>query len=154
MMSNESPDVQERDGPAGYDCQQCGACCVSPFEEREGYVELSSADEARVRAVGLPVLTDREGFTQLGTVPFAGMGGERICSAFSGKVGGCCGCSIYPDRPQECRLFEPGSLRCEAARYEAGLGPDPLADLLRRMAELDSDSEADQGEEKEARHER
>jgi Fe-S-cluster containining protein len=109
-------------GPT-YDCQQCGACCISSFGERAGYVALAQDDVIRLGRVGLP-LVPFGNETLLGTVAYEGTGGERICAAFGGVVGGGCGCSIYLDRPRPCRNFEPGSAGCRQARRDAGLGQE------------------------------
>jgi Fe-S-cluster containining protein len=108
-----------------YDCQQCGACCID-YLGRDRYVTLTSQEAERIRRLALPIL-DRfsrvfnETVLQLATVPYAGDGGESICVAFAGHVGGHCGCSIYEDRPSTCRAFEPGTLQCRAAREATGL---------------------------------
>jgi Fe-S-cluster containining protein len=120
---------------AEHDCQRCGACCVNWFGY-EGYVDLQPEEAATMRRLGLPVIPDPEGLDQLGTQPHGAPGGETICAAFAGAVGGPCSCSVYPDRPGRCRSFEPGGLKCRAARFEAGLGPDPLADVLAKMAAI------------------
>jgi Fe-S-cluster containining protein len=103
-----------------YDCQACGACCVDFFGE-PSYVALSPASEEAVRRVGLPVITSTSGWPRLATKPHTGPGGETICSALAGTVGGACGCLIYEDRPNVCREFLPGSLKCQVARAESGL---------------------------------
>jgi Fe-S-cluster containining protein len=102
-----------------YDCQQCGACCVDYFGGPE-YVPLHPGEAQRMRRLGLPVIRAKWGDC-LGTRPHDGPGGPAVCAAFSGKVGQRCACSIYPDRPVECRWFERGSLECRATRLEAGL---------------------------------
>jgi hypothetical protein len=89
---------------APLDCQTCGACCVSYLGDAKGYVTLTDNERRRVRRLGLPVVRRGEE-RRLGTVPYAGEGGERICAAFGGTVGEPCGCTIYPDRPRECRDF-------------------------------------------------
>jgi Fe-S-cluster containining protein len=118
-----------------FDCQTCGACCICSFGERSGYVFLALDDVIRLGRVGLPLVASGEQ-TLLGTVAYDGPGGERICAAFGGVVGGRCGCSIYLDRPRPCRNFEPGSRGCRQARHEAGLGAEPeeLTDWLKAMA--------------------
>jgi Fe-S-cluster containining protein len=106
------------DGPA-YDCQHCGACCVDE-SGHAGYVRLSGQEEARLRRLSLAVVTEK-GEPFLSTRPHRGKGGGSICSAFAGRVGRRCGCSVYSDRPLACRRFEAGSLCCRQARREAGL---------------------------------
>jgi Fe-S-cluster containining protein len=105
---------------AEYDCQECGACCVNFFGTAD-YVGLSVAEARRLRTLSLPVVADRRGNLSLGTRPHDGPGGETICVAFAGEVGGLCGCSVYEQRPTECRRFEAGSLKCRVARQESGL---------------------------------
>lgn len=102
-----------------YDCQQCGACCISP-SPAYGYVRLAVVESMQLNKLGLPVVSEQQ-TRYLGTTPYYGAGGERICTAFDGRVGQRCGCSIYTDRPGECRKFQAGSLGCKTAREEAGL---------------------------------
>jgi Fe-S-cluster containining protein len=102
-----------------YDCQQCGACCVDYFGGPD-YVPLHRGEAARMRRLGLPVISARWG-ESLGTRPHDGPRGPAVCAAFAGTVGQSCACSIYPDRPVECRRFERGSLACRSTRLEAGL---------------------------------
>jgi Fe-S-cluster containining protein len=104
-----------------YDCQHCGACCIDAFG-RNSYVSLSAAEALHFRRKGLPVVSWGCG-DYLGTIPHAGPGGESICAAFRGEVGGNCACSVYADRPANCRAFRAGSADCRTARRKAGL-PD------------------------------
>jgi Fe-S-cluster containining protein len=108
----------------GYDCQACGACCLSCHGDRGGYVALTAAEAEAAGRLGLPVVGWGEG-ALLGTVPHAGRGGGRACAAFAGTVGGRCACSVYAERPAACRLFATGSLACRLARHAAGLGALP-----------------------------
>ncbi len=102
-----------------YDCQQCGACRIGLFGE-EAYVYLSRVEAKRARRRGLPVVDD-SGCGFLGTRPHDEPGSASICVAFGGAVGGACACTIYPERPKECRRFEAGSRGCRNARRAAGL---------------------------------
>lgn len=102
-----------------YDCQDCGACCIDPFGT-PGYIQLEGKEPARLRRLGLPVVT-WHGQTLLGTRPHAGPTGDTCCVAFVGEVGQSCACAIHPDRPAACRAFEAGSLGCQFAREAAGL---------------------------------
>jgi Fe-S-cluster containining protein len=126
-----------------FDCRTCGACCISSFGERPGYVFLAPDDVIRLGRIGLPLVPFGND-TLLGTVAYEGLGGERICAAFGGVVGGRCGCSIYLDRPRPCRNFKPGSVGCRMARHEAGLGekPEELTNCLKAMAALQEQEEA------------
>jgi hypothetical protein len=132
-----------------YDCQKCGACCISPWHKRQGYVALSRGESKRMIRLGLPVV-NHKGKAELGTVPYdapEGTEGEAICAAFSGVVGRRCACSIHPDRPEECRDLEPGSLKCRMARHMAGLEgeSEELTACLRAIAELKANEEAARG---------
>jgi Fe-S-cluster containining protein len=104
-----------------YDCQTCGACCIDYFRT-PGYIQLTPGEAQRMRRLGLPVVSVF-GQLELGTKPYDGgeSGCEVCCSAFVGRVGGECACSIHPDRPGACRRFEAGSEMCKCAREEAGL---------------------------------
>lgn len=102
-----------------YDCQQCGACCTDSSGD-EGYVWLNGSESRRLQRMGLSVVrVDGEPFLE--SRANTGRGGARICVAFRGRVGGSCGCSVYEDRPGNCRRFEVGSTGCRRARQEAGL---------------------------------
>ena len=103
----------------GYDCQQCGACCVDYFGT-PGYIELLPAERVRMRTLELPVV-QWMGQHLLATRLHDGPGGDRCCTAFAGRVGERCECTIHPHRPRACREFEPGSLGCLYAREAVGL---------------------------------
>jgi Fe-S-cluster containining protein len=120
------------DGEPTYDCQQCGACCISIFGSFHGYAALLPAEAETIRRLGLPVLERTSRVTRrttlhLGTAVIDRPTGEqeRVCVAFTGTIGGSCGCSIYTDRPISCRALEPGSFSCQCARQVAGLPPGP-----------------------------
>jgi Fe-S-cluster containining protein len=124
--------------PDDFDCQKCGACCVNNTDH-EGFAVLDQVEVGRMKRLGLPIakgLGDDGLADALASRPYSGEGGERICVAFAGEVGGSCGCSIHADRPAVCREFEPGSLQCRAARFAAGLGEDPLVPLRAAIAAL------------------
>jgi Fe-S-cluster containining protein len=113
-----------RNMQSGYDCQTCGACCISDPGARAGYVGLDTDDQHRMLQLGLP-LVKSGGRMELGTVPYDGPGGERVCVAFAGTVGESCRCTIREDQPKACRSFVVGGLLCRLARHQAGLGPEP-----------------------------
>jgi Fe-S-cluster containining protein len=112
-----------------FDCQRCGACCVDYFGT-PGYITLEKAEAGRLGRMGLPVV-NWHGQVLLGTRSLAEADRpaewdnegreERCCVGFTGQVGGACRCTIYADRPAECRAFEVGSLACRFARQAVGL---------------------------------
>src|SRR5687767_14975342 len=89
FAAQEDPPVTTADP---YDCQTCGACCVSSNGDGGGYVWLAGEEEGRMRRLGLPVVGRGLG-ALLGTVPHDGRGGSRACAAFAGEVGGPCSCA-------------------------------------------------------------
>jgi uncharacterized protein len=111
-----------------FDCQICGACCVSPYSGG-AYVSLDDREAARMLVAHLPVILQRQGgdppefLPKLGTKPSGN--GMKACAAFQGNAGSTCSCSIYEGRPSVCRQFEAGSHACRDARrligVEAGL---------------------------------
>jgi Fe-S-cluster containining protein len=101
--------------PSGADCVACGRCCHHPPRT----VHLLEDDDARLTAdelVRLTVLDPRPpGFR------FIVNDGHR-CGALDVTVPGEYPCSIYPRRPEDCRLVEPGSPCCLEARRLGHLG--------------------------------
>jgi Fe-S-cluster containining protein len=108
----------------GYDCQTCGVCCLDPFGQ-DSYVGLSCAEGDRMGRLGLRVIVTGKRGLELAALPRPGVDGTSACVALAGEVGKVCSCSIYPDRPGQCRAFEPGSVACRVARVQAGLSPYP-----------------------------
>jgi len=107
-------------GPV-YDCQECGACCLSGGDSTgTDYVYLDKNEARRMKRLGLTVI-QAEGRSFLGVRSHLGAGGQPACVAFHGVMGARCGCSIYLDRPTNCRNFEVGGPGCREARAEAGL---------------------------------
>jgi len=108
-----------------YDCQSCGACCQSPWRG-DGYVRLYDIDLDLVKATGLPIIEQVQGYgdppeiiSKLGTLIDAE--GRRSCAAFAGTVGASCACTIYGQRPNACRRFEAGGSLCRESRRRYGL---------------------------------
>jgi Fe-S-cluster containining protein len=106
--------------PAGADCVACGRCC----HHGPSTVHLLDTDEARMLAHpgGDDVLR------RLTVVDGRGPGwrfvkntGER-CAALDVSVPGRFPCSIYPMRPDDCRIVEPASPACLEARRLGHLG--------------------------------
>jgi Fe-S-cluster containining protein len=105
-----------------FDCQTCGACCVQ-FGPHDGtaYVYLDRDEVHQMRSLGLPVVRQAMGGVCLGATSHDGAGGRPACVAFTGHLGGPCGCGIYEERPSICRDFEVGGELCRVARSQAGL---------------------------------
>ena len=109
------PPIEGKPDPDGADCVACGRCCHHPPET----VHLLDVDEARLgedELVRLTVLDPRPpGFR------FVKNTGER-CLALDVSVPGRFPCGIYPRRPDDCRIVEPGSPCCLEARRLGRLG--------------------------------
>src|SRR5687767_197903 len=111
---------------APFDCQSCGACCLSPWDA-VGYVRLNDGDVDRLASTGLPVIAEEqpgwdgepEPLCRLATVHDERR--QRVCVALGGTAGEHCSCGVYEVRPDACRRFEAGSALCRAARRGLGL---------------------------------
>jgi len=95
-----------------FDCRACGACCCAGLDVLLLPAEASRY-EASDRLARLLVWRARIAATPLPLLRHDSSG-ER-CLAYRGRVGGG-RCSIYADRPELCREFEPGSDPCLEAR--------------------------------------
>lgn len=94
----------------------CGRCC----HHGPHTVHLLEADEERLgepRLTRLTVLMDRPPFMR-----FMNNDGER-CAGLDTSVPGQYPCRVYADRPDDCRVVEPGSPCCLEARRLGHLGP-------------------------------
>jgi len=109
------PPVSFEPDPGGADCVACGRCCHHPPRT----VHLLEHDDARLspdELVRLTVLEPRPpGFR------FLVNAGDR-CGALDVTTPGLFPCSIYPRRPDDCRIVEPGSPACLEARRLGRLG--------------------------------
>jgi len=109
-----------------FDCQACGACCVSPYTG-DAYVALDDREAVRLGLAQLPVILQQQGgdppeyLPRLGTKLNANT--TRVCAALGGIVGSACFCDIYEERPNACRQFEAGGKACREARLAIGLTP-------------------------------
>jgi uncharacterized protein len=109
-----------------FDCQTCGACCLSPWDGL-GYVRLEETDVERLAPTALPVVRqeqpgwgdETELLIRLQTV--RDRHERRACVALAGCAGERCSCGVYDVRPDACRRFEAGSSLCRAARRRVGL---------------------------------
>lgn len=118
------------------DCQQCGACCYNPADNRaEGRLDtievdpdsrLFQRDELRKRYVRV----DDDGVAYMRFEP------NGRCVGLKGKLGGPCSCRLYADRPRGCRLVEPGSKACMLARADFGLDEKPMEVVGFRWSKL------------------
>lgn len=101
--------------PDGADCVDCGRCCHhGPFT-----VHLLQADEERLGEPRLSQLTVLQ--AKPPHMRFIVNGGER-CGCLDVSVPGRYPCSIYPDRPEDCRIVDAGSPACLEARALGHLG--------------------------------
>lgn len=113
------------------ECDHCGACC------RTLIVEIQHVDV--VREPRLLEVADALRAGADGRVPddpwereyLLAVGGALPCRFHLGR------CDIYPTRPNCCVAFEAGSVKCQMARWEAGLGPLGLEAWPEDPAELD-----------------
>lgn len=100
------------------DCQTCGACCVSHADEGT-LADVSSADRERMskRTIRLHVLNEstKTVWKHQSGGPLHGMK-ACVCTALVGSALHRVRCSIYAERPDVCREFEPGSERCRSAK--------------------------------------
>jgi Fe-S-cluster containining protein len=107
-----------------FDCQTCGACCVSPYTG-DAYVALDESEASRLTLALLPVVFQRQGgdppeyLPKLGTKLTAD--DTKVCVAFEGEIRSTCGCGIYEARPNVCRQLEVGGKACREARRRIGL---------------------------------
>ena len=129
LSTPESPPTA---APA-YDCQKCGACCVS-WDCVPDYVYLEPKDKDRMSKATYADFTrgygrQRHRVMQLAFIPAAvpdGVVGEVFaCKALRGIVGDEVACGIYEERPKACRRFEVGSEDCLEMRRRAGLSAPP-----------------------------
>jgi Fe-S-cluster containining protein len=101
--------------PSGADCVTCGRCC----HHSPRTVHLLVSDDERIPPAVLRRLTIVDD-----TPPgwrFMRNDGER-CAALDVTTPGRFPCSIYDQRPDDCRLVEPGSPACLEARRLGRLG--------------------------------
>ena len=107
-----------------FDCQSCGACCVSPYTG-DAYVALDESEADRLALAQLPVILQRQGGDPPEFVPKLGTklsdDGTNVCAAFRGMAGSTCSCGIYQVRPNACRQFAVGGSACLEARRRIGV---------------------------------
>ena len=108
-------------GTKEFDCQTCGACCISDVPTSPRYVQLVEADLKRLPAKYLLEIIP----PRLNNIwSYEGLGVDRdhldgpACVAFRGRAGDNCQCDMYEDRPKICREFESGGNKCLEVRSE------------------------------------
>ncbi len=104
-----------------YDCTRCGACCCNPPENRaEGYLWYVEVDRDS-RLLRRDDLRKRYVVEDPSGVPHLRLDPSGRCVALRGRLGVAVRCAIYADRPRPCRLVEPGTPACLAARRAMGI---------------------------------
>lgn len=101
--------------PDGADCVSCGRCC----HHGPRTVHLLESDETRMGPRFLELYTELE--ERPPWMRFIKNSGE-CCGGLDVSVPGQYPCAIYPVRPDDCRIVEPGSPACLEARELGYLG--------------------------------
>lgn len=100
------------------DCQRCGACCVSPLDNRaEGVTAYVDVRE------GEPILRRKDLVAKFVARDAAGRAHLRLtadhrCMALRGALGRAVHCGVYHHRPAPCRTVTPGDRECLRARRD------------------------------------
>ena len=107
--------VEGTPDPDGGDCVDCGRCC----HHGPHTVHLLESDDARMGKRLLELYTEEDpsppGWR------FMKNEGQH-CGGLDVSVPGKYPCAIYPVRPEDCRIVEPGSPCCLEARKLGHLG--------------------------------
>jgi len=115
------------------DCQQCGACCVSPYNE-EVFCDVTETDEKTLgkalvkRYVRYPSVVETASAMLSGRTPYWGAISTRqrqiragplrgvevcACALLQGSVLYRVACKVYNKRPRVCRAtIQPGDRAC------------------------------------------
>jgi Fe-S-cluster containining protein len=101
--------------PGGGDCVGCGRCCHHPPRT----VHLLETDDLRMSEKVLRRLTILDP-TPPGWRFMKNEGGR--CAGLDVSTPGLFPCSVYDERPEDCRIVEPGSPACLEARRLGRLG--------------------------------
>lgn len=114
MAAAEHTGTTRTDSAPPFDCQRCGACCVT---YRVSFY-WGEADDAEGGTVPV-ALTEPIGFHHR---CMRGTSARPVrCVALVGEVGQQVGCSIYPLRSSTCKLLEAGDEQCIKARRHLGI---------------------------------
>ena len=99
-------------------CDDCGACCREAFDS----VPVGPEDDAVAVAFPELIRLASDGWRDLQRVPTAA-GTKCICLRGTGATNEPFRCTIYADRPTNCRELEVASENCDLARRRVGLPP-------------------------------
>lgn len=105
------------------DCRSCGACCGGSHANDE-HAHCTADDVIRMSRAARARLVDRGGrigMVQPGDTASTATDDDGRCVFLRGTIGARSSCRIYETRPDVCRDFRPGSLRCRDARRAMGL---------------------------------
>jgi uncharacterized protein len=100
-------------------CDDCGACCREAFDS----VPVGPQDERVAEMFPDLIRVHEDGWRDLRRVPGKGEGTRCICLRGDGASTRPYRCTIYADRPINCRDLEAGSENCALARRRVGLPP-------------------------------
>ena len=113
-------------------CRNCGACCIAEAGRPEGvasstgWADCTVIDVARLSrkvreklaaVTHGPIRTRAVAATPTRQIDKFG----SVCAFLRGTPGRRVSCRIYPNRPEICRRFEPGSEDCKSAQMRIGL---------------------------------
>ena len=99
-------------------CDACGACCREAFDS----VPVGEADEHIATRHPDLIRVHDDGWRDLQRIPTA-TGSRCVCLRGSGAADAPFRCTIYAERPTNCRDLEVGSENCALARERVGLPP-------------------------------
>ncbi len=91
-------------------CLSCGACCAYAYD----WPELTDESDAHLARIPIEMVDCAEGRMKCT--------GDRCC-ALQGEIGKSVSCTIYKNRPNVCRQFQPGTAGCAMVRRHANLPP-------------------------------
>ena len=104
-----------------YDCQSCGACCMTPYYEDPTYIQMEPKeyDVLPRHRRRLAVLNRQWNHYDVKTK--RDRDGNTVCAFLVGRIGTKVRCGIYADRPRICSAFKAGSDECKGSRQELSL---------------------------------
>ena len=95
------------------DCQQCGACCVSPYNE-EVFCDVTETDEKTLGKALVKRYVRYPSVVETASAMLSGRGVEVCaCALLQGSVLYRVACKVYNKRPRVCRAtIQPGDRAC------------------------------------------